>query len=262
VSPDATRTPVRVGVIGKGAIGGTVARLLERGMAPGCIVSGVLVHRSTAHDLDALLRRSDLVVEAAGHRALASHGPVVTGSGVDLLVVSVGALVDDDLRARLAAGGSGRLLLSSGAIGGLDLLRAASLMGPLTVTLESTKRPEVLLRPWMDERLVRELEAGRDRVEAFTGSAREAAVRFPESANVAATLGLATAGLDETRVTVIGDPEATSVHHVIRAAGPAGAYEISIENRPSPQNPRTSAITPYAVLRALRDLRAGAVVGI
>lgn len=263
MSPETGPAPLRVGVIGRGAIGGTVVRLLEEGAADGCVFSGVLTSGAGTGDLDALVHRSDLLVEAAGHEALTRYGPVIVEAGVDLLVVSVGALVDDRLLDTLRSEGGGRLLVSAGAIGGLGLLRAAAMLGPLErVSLESTKRAEILVRPWMDPDLVSRLEAGRAPVEVFAGTAREAAARFPESANVAATLGLATTGLDATRVSVVGDPAATRTRHVIRAAGAAGAYEIAIENTPSEENPRTSAITPYAVVRALNDLRAGMVVGV
>jgi aspartate dehydrogenase len=250
-------------VIGRGSIGGTVSRLLEHGAVAGCTLSGVLTRDAAAGALDALLGSSDTIVEAAGHKALTRYGPGVVSAGVDLLVVSVGALVDDRLLDTLQSGGEGRLLLSAGAIGGLELLRAAALLGPLdSVSLESTKRSAVLVRPWMEPDLVSRLEADREPVEVFAGSAREAATRFPESANVAATLGLATIGLDATRVLVMADRAARRTRHTIRAAGAAGAYAITIENNPSPENPRTSGITPYAVVRALQDLRAGMVVGV
>lgn len=213
-------------------------------------------------DVSELVSRSDLVVEAAGHDALVTYGTAVTGGGVDLLVLSVGALVDDDLLAALRDG-NGRVLVSTGAIGGLDLLRAATRMGPLHhVSLETTKPPAVVVEPWMDAALSGRLREASGPVVAFDGTARQAAARFPASANVAATLGLATLGLDETRVTVVGDPRAERVRHVIRAAGAAGDYEVWIENHPSDRNPRTSAITPYAVVRALEDLNRPVIIGV
>ena len=257
----------RVGVLGYGAIGGRVADLLANGRVPGCDLAAVLTRSSPAPrrvgTVEELVARSDIVVEAAGHRPLARWGPRITAAGVDLLVVSVGALVDDSLLAGLRGGTSGgRLLVSSGALGGLDLLRAASLLGPFeSVTLESRKRPDVLVQPWMALQLVERLRASSGPVTAFEGTARQAARQFPESANVAATLGLATLGLDAVRVTMIGDPAAAGPRHVVHAEGAAGSYEVSIANAPSPANPRTSAITPFAVVRALQDLAGSFVVG-
>jgi aspartate dehydrogenase len=209
------------------------------------------------------LKDADIVVEAAGHTALEAYGLTIIQRGIDLLVLSVGALVADDLRATLRDTAGGRVLISTGAIGGLDLLRAATHMGPLdSVLLESTKPARVLIQSWMDPNLIAELTSADTPVKAFSGTAREAAVRFPASANVAATLGLATVGLDTAQVTLIGVRGLEQVRHTIRASGLAGSYEFSIENRVSAENPRTSAVTPYSIVRALSDMRGRLVVGI
>jgi len=263
---------IPVGVIGHGAIGSVVAGALERGEVPGCRLAAVLarprrgdatppVPAAVASRAD-LLARSRLVVEAAGAEALAEHGAAIVGAGVDLLVVSVGALADDDLRARLCAASGGRVLLSSGAIGGLGLVQAAALYGSLReVRLTTTKPPDTLERPWMTDAEVARLRAATGPVTVFQGPARDAVARFPASVNVAATLALATVGFDETRVELVADPTATRVRHEIAVDAAAGRYSVSIENVPS-RNPRTSAVTPYAVLRALRDLTASVVVGV
>ena len=255
--------PLRVGLIGHGAIGSVVAEALLDGVVPDAALVGVLdppaPHPTLAvPDLDALLAHADVVVEAAGHAALTEYGPAIRRSGTDLLVVSVGALADDELYGLLARESGGRLLFTTGAVGGFDTLRAAMLAGPLDeVSITSTKPSRVLARPWMEQSLIDALERGAERTVAFDGTAREACLRFPESANVTATLSLATIGFDRTRVTIVGDPGAERVRHVIRADGVAGTYELSFENRPSPTNPRTSAITGYSVVRGLQDLRRG-----
>jgi aspartate dehydrogenase len=260
----------RVGVIGHGAIGSVVARSLAEGFDPSLVLAGVVADlpgvpaEVAVRDVGELIERSDIVVEAASHGAVQAYGARVLEAGVDLLVVSVGALVDDDLRQRLvaAAGDRARLLVSSGAIGGLDLLRAAAALGPLdAVTMTSTKPAANVIAPWMDDDLVAALRQATGPVTAFEGSARDAARAFPASANVAATLGLSTLGLDAVRVRVLGDPAATTVRHVIEASGPTGRYEVGITNVPSPLNSKTSAVTPGAVLRALRDLGSRVVVG-
>ncbi|MBW3663889.1 MAG: aspartate dehydrogenase [Actinobacteria bacterium] len=264
------RSPTRVGLIGHGAIGGAVARMLEAGRVRDCVLAGVLVRQADADttpalvdDVEELCGRCDLVVEAAGHAALAAHGPAVVAAGVELLVVSTGALASDELHRRLIEAGPGRVLISTGAIGGLDTLRAAHLLGALeTVQLHTTKPTRVLREPWMDARLLEQLDDGTEPVTVFTGSAREAATRFPRSINIGATLALATLGFDDTDVAITADPAADRVEHVISAEGPAGEYEFRFRNRPSATNPRTSAITPYAVLRALADRTARVVVGV
>lgn len=243
---------MKVAVLGCGAIGEVVARALAAGEVPGADLLGV-VHRDPADppglpvlDTAAALAGADLVVECAGHGALATTGPDVVTAGTDLLVVSIGALTDDALLAALSTG-PGRVHLSTGAIGGLDILRASALMGggPERVTVTTTKAASALLpdRPAPD-----------GPVELFRGPAREVAARFPRSTNVVAAVALATGRWDVVEAAVVADPAATRTRHVIEATGPSGDYWIEIANRPSEHTPTTSAVTPYAVLRAVGDL--------
>ena len=255
---------LRVGLIGCGAIGSVVARELSEGAVAGVELAAVLDlvidHPLRVDDRESLLSRSDVVVEAAGHEALGEHGVAVRESGTDLLVVSIGALADEDLEAALWRAEGGRLFLCTGAIGGFDILRAAMLLGPLDeVAIISTKPAAALVRPWMDEAVLDALENGSKPVTVFDGPARQACARFPESANVTATLSLATVGFDRVRVQMVADPAAARVRHLVTASGTAGAYQMSFENTASSDNPRTSAITAYSVLRALTDVRRPAV---
>lgn len=251
---------LRVGLIGCGAIGSVVARELSQGTVEGAELTAVydlvVDHPLRVDDRDSLLSRSDVVVEAAGHGALREHGVAVRESGIDLLVVSIGALADEGLEAELKEAEGGRLFLCTGAIGGFDILRAAMLCGPLdAVSITSTKPAAALSRPWMDDMVLDALARGSKPITVFDGPARQACALFPESANVTATLSLATVGFDGVGVQMVGDPAATRVRHVVTAAGEAGNYELSFENAASPDNPRTSAVTAYSVLRALTDIR-------
>lgn len=267
----ARQSAMRVGVIGFGAIGRPVVDALRNGRIPGCTLAGILTRSGLPDDVSSfgtsslhdLIDRSDLIVEAAGQAALASLGPLVVESGTDLLALSVGALGDDRLYEKLTRHGGGRLLLSTGAVGGLDTLSAAMLAAPLDfVSLVSRKRSDLLVRPWMNAGLAEALGRGDAEVEAFDGSAREAVKLFPESANIASTLALATVGFDRMRVTIMGVPRAAEVEHRVAASGRAGSYEFIFRNQATEANPRTSAITPFSVIRALRRMQARTVLGI
>jgi aspartate dehydrogenase len=256
-----------VGLIGFGAIGSTIADRLRRGAVPNARLTGVFGGRSTpaellTESLDGLLEASDVVVEAASQSAVADYGPVVKDSGRDLMVLSVGALVDDELLDRLRAPVGGRLLLSTGACGGLDILRAANAFGPLeAVSLRTSKPPASVLGEWMDEDLRRDLAEASGPVLAFSGTAREAVRLFPQSANLSGLLALATLGFERVGVEIWGDPDLDGARHEITARGAAGTYSVSIQNRLSPENPRTSAVTAFAVLRCLSDATSHWVVG-
>ena len=217
-----------------------------------------LAHRSSVvSSLDAFLdARPDLVIEAAGHGALRACGPGLIGAGHDLLVTSVGALADADLHAALnaAAINGGALILSSGAIGGLDLLTAAKLSGGLIVTYTSRKPP----RAWRGTKAetLLDLDALAKEAIFYEGDARGAATDYPQNANVAATLALHGAGFEATRVRLVADPAARGNVHEIRIASACADITLNIEGRASPDNPKTSLTTAYSVAaQALEWLR-------
>ena len=260
-----TSKSLRVGLIGHGAIGSAVATGLESGKVENAELSAVLdpwaPHPSLeVGSLQELLDASDVVVEAAGHDALREHGCEVREAGADLLVVSVGALADEELYQDLLAAEStpGKLYITTGAIGGFDTLKAVALAGEITHAEITSRKPAAnLAQPWMEEALRKELlaEVSReDEIIAFSGSAREACRLFPQSANVCATLSLATLGFDKTQATMVGDPARKLVRHEIRVEAESGIYEFAFENVTSPSNPKTSAVVPYAVLRGLSSL--------
>lgn len=246
-------------MIGAGAIGATVARAIASGSVAGASLAGVIVRRPEAaarHGLPMItiekaLRSSDLVAECAGVEAVAGLGPAVVDAGRDLLVTSVGALIDPGLRATLLTG-PGRLFVSTGAVGGLDVLSVASRNGGLdSVALTTTKSPATVLQPWMSDLERHRVISATGPVVAFTGPVAEAIARFPKSLNVAVALALATNSWDHLTVTMAADPAATLTTHRIMARGTAGEYEFSIRNRPHPDNPATSGIVPTAVLAGI-----------
>jgi aspartate dehydrogenase len=249
----------RVALIGHGAIGTVVAEALRAGEVPGAHLACIVGHHADADpgvvDAARAIERADLFVECAGQEALAEHGAAILAAGRDLLVVSIGALADPVLRKHLLNTGPGRLLLSSGAVGGLDILRAAAAFGPLTrVSIETTKSPASLVQGWMSGEQADALRHATAPVEVMRGSAVEVTAAFPRSANVAAALAMAVGDWSIVEATVVGDPAALRTRHVITAEGAAGRYRFEIENRPSRATPTTSAVTAHAVLRGLRDL--------
>lgn len=204
---------------------------------------------------DALLAsKPGLVVECAGHGAVAAHVPPVLQAGISVVLVSIGALADaaleKDLRAA-ARDGNARLILPSGAIGGIDLLAALGAAGGLSVRYRGTKPP----RAWLGtpaETLL-DLPALQEPKTFFTGTAREAARDYPKNANVAATLALAGAGFDATEVELTADPAASGNIHEYSVTSPLARYSIRIENQPSAGNAKTSVTTVYSVLREIRN---------
>ncbi|HEV7370762.1 aspartate dehydrogenase [Arenibaculum sp.] len=257
-----------VGLIGYGSIGQSVVKAL-RAAGHGDAVAGVLVSPGRAQpliaqgipaveSLDALLALGpEVVAEAAGQGAVAQYGPAVLDAGRDLLVISIGALGDAALHERLRAAAQAagrRVLLSPGAVGGIDAISAMRVDGLERVTYRSRKPPSA----WKGTPAER--VADLDRLDAplvfYRGSAREAALGYPKNANVAATVALAGLGFERTGVELVADPGAPGNVHEIEAEGSSGRIAIRLEGRPSPDNPKTSMLTALSVVRTLANLDA------
>jgi aspartate dehydrogenase len=203
----------------------------------------------------------DIIAEVAGQQAVAEHGPGVLRSGVDLLVISVGALADAALLKRLknaAYEGKSRILLPAGAIGGIDAI-AAMRLGGLEAVRYRSRKPPAAWRGSPAEK-VTDLDKLTERTVLYRGSAGEAALLYPQNANVAAAVALAGLGFEKTEVELVADPAAPGNVHEIEAEGAAGRFAIQLQGRPSRTNPKTSALAALSVARALINLDTAIVI--
>ena len=263
--------PLRLAIAGLGAIGTEVARAVRAGEAPGVVVgavvepvesptrdnlaaAGVPVHADLATlEWDSL----DTVLEAASQAALRVIAPQVLGQGVDLVALSAGATLDSDFLASLlsAAQTSGaRIWVPSGAIGALDVVRAARVGHVESITLTTTKPPLALAdAPWVVEQGIDLSDVTKPRV-IFTGGPVEAVRGFPQNVNVAALLTLAADDSERMRVTVVADPQSPGNVHEVEVRGSFGVMHLRLENRPSETNPKTSALAAQSVIALLRQL--------
>ena len=221
----------------------------EAAFAP--FVGRVAARIATTSAIDDLVAAApDLVVECAGHGAVAAHVPRLLEHGIDVVLVSIGALADDALRGRIEAAGArggARVVLSPGALGGVDLVSAARLAGIAAVTYTSRKPPAA----WRDtpaEALLDLATLDREAI-FFDGNARDAARLYPKNANVAAMIALAGPGFEATRVRLVADPDAGGNVHEITLASACADASFRITGKPMPDNPRTSTTTAYALAR-------------
>ena len=272
----------RLGVIGCGGIADVVLTTLAKELASPLDQVSLLVPAQFADQARALLdrlgdtiaaRRSvhtdvagllgdrpDVVAECASHVAVRDFGPAILESGRDLVVISIGSLSDETLRQRLedaAKKGGARLVLPSGAIGGIDALVAARLSG-LEQVIYTGRKPSKAWKGTPAEQLL-PLDTLTEPTVFFEGSARKAASDYPFNANVAATLALAGIGLDATQVRLVADPGITRNVHEFAVRSACGDFTVKLEGRPSPVNPKTSLMAGYSVARELLN-RAGTVV--
>ncbi|MBI3990474.1 MAG: aspartate dehydrogenase [candidate division NC10 bacterium] len=266
--------PLRVGIVGIGAIGRTLAKALDRGKVAAVLVAlhdkdrakaeafaSTLTHRPAILPLDELIARSDVIVEAASQGALERIVPKVLEAKKDLLVLSVGGLLRHEEWFRLAEEKGCRILVPSGAIAGLDGLKAASMGEVWSVTLVSRKPVHALKGArYVVEKGI-DLEALTEETIIFEGPAREACQAFPTTANVAAALSLAGIRAEKTRVKVVAVPGGSRNLHEITVEGEFGRLQISVENIPSEENPKTSKLASLSALATLdglaRSLRIG-----
>jgi aspartate dehydrogenase len=269
---------MHLGIIGYGNIATTLTQLLEAEPVQEITVlvrsssleraneqlrsSGAAKSIVVTADLATLIAaRPDVVVECAGQDAVVRLAPRVLRAGIPLILVSIGALADDDAHAALrqaATGGNTQLTLPAGAIGGIDLLSALAPAGNLVVTYRGTKPPAAWKGTPAEDIL--DLDALSEPTVFFSGSARAAARSYPKNANVAATLALAGAGLDATRVELVADPTAKGNRHTYEVRSPLCQYSMEIENAASGGNVKTSVATVYSVLREINRLRKPVVV--
>ncbi|WP_147127736.1 aspartate dehydrogenase [Shimia ponticola] len=206
------------------------------------------------HSLNALLEgRPDLVVECAGQGAVREFGATVLNSGTPLLIASVGALADPTLERDLhtaAKAGRAQLILPSGAIGGLDLLRAVSAEGDTTVSYIGTKPPAAWKGTAAEDRV--DLDTLEQPSEFFSGWGREAVSIFPKNANVVAALALAGPGFERVKVSLVADPSVSGNIHSYQVTSPACSYEMKIIGAPSSGNAKTSLTTVLSIADEIR----------
>ena len=260
---------LRVGLIGYGAIGQEVNSLLTQRNEANIKIVGALVRDAMLprppNSPDIVTTRSDLlatqpqvIVEVAGHEGLREHGPAVLRAGIDLLFVSVGALAESSVFEALfdAAQKSGaKAKVVSGAIGALDALASASI-GKLTAVIHTMRRfPETLLSPEESAHLTTAREV-------FCGSARQAAQKYPEFLNIAASVALAGVGFDKTEVRVFADPAVKHSVHEVYAEGTFGIFRFEIENAPLDlPKPRSAKLVAMSIIHSLLSRDIPLVVG-
>ena len=263
---------LRVGIAGYGAIGQGLAEALRRGI-PGLALAAV-ASRDEARlraalppgtapavvQVSELPRLADVIVECAPAAALPAIAVPALEAGRMLVVLSCGALLDNEHLIAVAERHGGRILVPTGALLGLDAVLAAAEGEISSVRMTSSKPPAGLAgAPYLVANKI-ELAGIKERLRVFEGSAREAARGFPANVNVAVALSLAGIGPDRTRIAIWADPTIARNTHVIEVESDSARFSMRIEGVPS-ANPRTGRITAQSVVALLRKLRAPLAVG-
>jgi aspartate dehydrogenase len=255
-----------VGIVGCGAIGRALLAAAQNGKLPVRIAGITSRGEKSARDflaslerpppyltLQELLGACDLIVEAAGGAIVLGLAEQAFAAGKDLMVISVGALLDHPEILQKSRQSGCRLYIPSGAIAGLDGIKSAS-AGEITHVTITTRKPPHGLEgaPYLVQNRI-SLAGLSGEKEVFSGTARDACKGFPANVNVSAAVSLAGIGPDRTRIRIIAVPGLERNCHDIDVEGEFGRLHVHIENVPS-ENPKTGKLTALSIVRAVQDV--------
>ncbi len=201
-------------------------------------------------DVKDMLTHADLVIEAASPQAVLDIVPKIIERGKDVIIMSVSALLDLEFRNRLeklALENNSRIYVPSGAIVGLDGIKAASI-GNITEVNLVTRKPPQSLGISVDKETV-----------LYEGKASEAVRKFPMNMNVAATLSIACNM--EANVKIIADPEVRHNCHEVHVVGDFGELKTTTKNTSCNMNPKTSVLAAYSAIKLLKSLNENSKIG-
>ena len=262
---------LRIGIVGCGAIGGSLAGSiikdfrgqaslqalydLNRERAEDLVKKLSLDKKTVVKDLIRLISKSDLIIEAASAHDSLRIAKSAVSRRKDILILSVGGLVNGikELRAMAKRTGS-RIYIPSGAIAGIDALKAASLKKIKSITLTTRKNPRSFLGAEYVSR--RGIDLGRIKTDKviFSGTAARAVRLFPKNINVAAILGIAGVGFKLTKVRLIASPKVKRNIHEIMIESESARIFTRTENLLHPQNPKTSYLAALSAVATLKQI--------
>ena len=257
----------QIAIIGCGALGQILAKNLKKILDNDYFITGVfdfnyLQSEDLAEEIgcksyktisDLIEDKPDYAVEIASISAVQSYGEDILKGGINLIVVSVGALADSKLKARLRTTAdkyNKKIYVVNGAIGGFDLMQTYALMGPSEVSIENIKAPESLNgAPYLSGHIL-----SNNQVETiFDGSVEDAIKGFPKNVNVAVATSIASEN-PETRVIIKSVPGLSENQHIIRLHNDTMRAELAIFSTPDPVNPKSSICTAWSVIALLKNL--------
>jgi len=256
-------------IIGCGSIGSVLAKavnkmeqveeiyLLDKFPESAESLARVVPKATAIRDISEIPEDVELVIEAASQDAVREFSKLILESGTNLMIMSVGALIDTDLYTELrekAKEHQAIIYIPSGAIGGLDVVNAASLGEIFELSLKTSKPPLGLKNISFITDAGIDVEKFERPTVVFDGTAEEAIQRFPLNINVSSILALAGVGKARTRVRIIVDTDIERNVHEISMRGEFGQMKCTIQNKPHPQNPKTSYLAALSAIAKVKKI--------
>lgn len=267
---------IKIGIVGCGAIGSEIARAIDADLKDRAdliavadadndkaqVLKKALKGKTAVFPTDTLIKKVDLVIEAASAKASGDIARRTIASKKDIMIMSVGGIIEDYAALfNLAEQNGCKVYLPSGAICGLDGVKAAAIGKIHRAELITRKPPKGLEgAPFIEKNKI-DLKSIVKETRIFEGSALEAIKGFPANINVSCALSIAGIGPQKTLVRIITSPEYTRNTHEVILEGEAGRIITRTENVPSPSNPKTSYLAILSAIATLKQILGPAKVG-
>ncbi len=270
------RVQLKVGIVGCGAIGSRIADSIKKDLKNFCHVSGLYdIHeekafklakslkslKSVKTSLNDLIKSCDCMVEAINADNTKQIIAQALKAKRSVLAMSVGKLLDADNLFTLAKKNNCQILLPSGAIAGIDAIKAASLVNIKSITLTTRKNPSGLKdSPYFIKNKIN-ISKIKKETEIFSGSVASAVKYFPQNINVAATVALASQCKNKLKVRILCSPHFKTNSHEIEMVGDFGKMVTRTENLVCPDNPKTSYLAVLSGIQTLKQYCTGIFIG-
>lgn len=259
-----------VGIAGIGAIGAAVARALTSADGIHGFTLTAISDTAPKHDFgvpnvdfETLASQCDLIIECLPAGIVPKLASVAFKHNTDIIFISSAALLvyPEILEDHKASNSQSRIYVPSGALCGLDGVKAMRGLGVESAKIATTKKPSGYGgAPYVVENAI-DLEAITSRTCIFEGNALQASKGFPANINVAATLSLAGIGGENTKVEIWADPAVQGNTHEITVQSAYSKMVSRIENMPDPANPKSSVLAAQSIIAMLRDMSNAIVIG-
>ncbi|MFA5004813.1 MAG: aspartate dehydrogenase domain-containing protein [Candidatus Omnitrophota bacterium] len=265
------KNKLKIGIVGCGAIGTSLAREISGPLSGQAKLAGLFdidLAKSSrlarllsgkkglcAVSLAALIKRSDLVIEASAAKSSYLIAKTVLQAGRSVMIMSVGGVAEHIKQLIfLAKKNNAFVYIPSGAISGVDALKAAAVSKINSVTLTTRKHPASFKGVSFVEKQKIDLGKLKEDKVLFSGSALQAVKLFPQNINVAAVLSIAGLGARNTKVKIIASPAVKKNIHEIRIVSRAADILTRTENILHPDNPKTSYLAVLSAIATLRQI--------
>ncbi|RKY30493.1 MAG: aspartate dehydrogenase [Candidatus Omnitrophota bacterium] len=268
---------LKIGIVGCGAIGSTLAEAIRENLSKGAELASLydtdlgkcykLANISgnkklAALNLDALINKANLVIEATKAASAFEIAKKCLAFSKDIMIMSVGGIIEHYKELELLAKGKkAKIYIPSGAVCGIDGLKALANSRINKVTLTTKKPPKAFLgASYISKRKIR-LDNLKEDTVIFEGDAYSAIRVLPQNVNVAATLSIAGIGPKDTVIRIVASPEVTRNVHEIEIEAEAGKIVARTENIAHPDNPKTSYLAALSAIAYLKQIIGSLKVG-